>query len=599
MHYKTLIKLNKYDFAIEGLSDLRFEATHPLIRQEAQFDLAVAQWNLKAYLDAAEHFINIGGSAWTPSDSLVIRNKAMLNLRLMSLAHFSVEDLLWLIQHSPYVNIQSILATELIRKTLAGDIYDMEPDTTQVKVVLQDTLDLNELDQYTIDEFSDKVAEENPNDPFIISPLQELDTLRIKETNLLRSQDSLLREHIMPLVDDILAHNDLDSLCKLRLQRSLNYIADFNSRNYQGFRIGVLVPINLDVFDGTVSQIVGSQILTGLLLRMEEFNGLNPGKYLSLYIRSTSGQDSSSLIRLIDDLVARDSISMLIGPIYSKYATPIAEHCDSIGLPMITPTATDEYITLGKSNIFQINPTHRMRGRIIARHVLTDSTKQHFAIFSEDSSYSYEMAAGFRDEILAHGRSVDLFGVLPPNFSNLRNVIDSLELPEPDDLMGYPETRYDAIYLPFTNMESIGISLSQLKVYNITGDIIGSGDWHDASILNRYDDLIDSVVYAIDSYISPTDTRALYVKDNYRKFWKMEAPSLMWHGYDVLDYLIYSLNLSEQFPAPDAITTALKQMPPYKAIHTNIYFGGRNINQRMSIMMYKNGMIIPKSVEPF
>jgi len=594
MHYKTLIKLNKYDFAIEGLSDLRYQATHPSIREEAQFDLAVAHWHLKDYLDAAEQFINIGGSGWCPEDSLVLRNKAMMNLQLLSFAYCTVDDLIWLIHHSPYVNIQSMLATELIRKTLAGDVNLNKPDSTELTDSPGDKINLNEIDKYSIDQFSDNMNDENnADDPFIISSVKELDTLEYSSTNIEQHQDSLLREHILPIVDDILAHNDLDSLCKLRLQRALNYVADFNSRNYSGFRIGVLAPINLDVFDGTVSQIVGSQILTGLLLRTTEFNEQIPGKYISLFIRSTSGMDSLGLVNTVKELVSRDSISMLIGPVYSKNALPVAEYCDSIGLPMITPTATDEYITLGKSSIFQINPTHRMRGRIIARYALADSNKQHFAIFSESGSYSEDMAAGFRDEVLAHGRYIDIYGILPQNFSNLNSVIDSLELPKPDDKLGYPETHFDAIYLPFTNMESIGISLSQINYYNITGEIIGSGDWHDASILNRFEDILGHVTYAIDSYIAPTDTRALYVKDSYRKYWKMDAPSLMWHGYDVMDYVIQALKLKTAFPIRRQISSMIKQMPPYRAIHGTIYFGGRNVNQRMSIMKYEDGVIIP------
>ncbi len=591
MHYKTLIKLDRYDFAIEGLRDLRFDANHPLIREEAQFDFAIAHWNLKDYLDAAEQFIDISGGGWRPNDSLIIRKKAMMNLQLLSMAYFTVDELLWLIQHSPYVNIQSVLATELIRKTLAGDINALQIDTSET----QEALSINNLDKYAIDQFSDDLDNEfYDQDPIIISKVKELDTLKTRSTKLEKLQDSLIREHILPIVDDILAHNDLDSLCKLRLKRSLNYIADFNSRNFEGFRIGVLAPIDLDVFDGTVSQIVGSQILTGLLLRTAEFNGSVPGNYISLFIRSTSGLDSLALINRVEELVKRDSIALIIGPVYSKHARPLAHYCDSIGLPMITPTATDESITLGKSNVFQINPTHHMRGRIIARHVLEDSTKKRLAIFSESGSYSYEMASGFRDEALAHGRNVEIFGVLPPNFSNLNTVIDSLELPEPDDMLGYPETPFDAIYLPFTNMESIGISLAQLKFYNITGELIGSGDWHDASILNRFDNLINHVTYAIDSYISPSNSRALYIKDSYRKFWKMDAPSLMWHGYDVMDYIINALKLNTSFPERPQISDLIKQMPPYQAIHTTIYFGGRNINQRMAIMKYKNGSILPQ-----
>ncbi|ACF12968.1 ABC-type branched-chain amino acid transport systems periplasmic component-like protein [Chloroherpeton thalassium ATCC 35110] len=614
MHAKTLIRLKRYQPAIEELTKLKFSATYPALRQETIFDLGVAETHTGKFYSAAERFMEVGGQTWSTKDSLYLRKKAITNLRLLAMTNLSLNQIEKLIKNTPYINLKAVLAGELMRKSLSGDFYDAQPLETketgsekQVSSPAEILESSNSGDQFSVqqrkdeekqkvkdewesEEYEDESARDEDESSFEMVVPGEVVTLEPRGEAFIERLDTLLRNRIIPIIDTLLMSSELDPAIRSWLIDYRFQASDVASRRYQHFPIGVLLPIDLDVFDGSESQRVGSQILTGMALRAFEHNRSSPMRYISLLVRNTEGVDSLALIRVMDELIDRDSVKIILGPIFSDKAVIAAQHAAAREFPLITPTATDERITKAHPTCFQMNPPHRTRGKIIADYFLEDSTKKTFGIFAEQMTYGVEMAEGFKDEVLAHGGKMKMYSLLPFGFRSLKEAVDTLHLEKPEDFMGYPETKFDAIYLPLTTMESIGIALSQLHYYNFTGQIVGSGDWHDANVLNRFSDMLNGTIYAIDTYVSSADPRVYYTLEKYYNFWQSHPSTLFWHGADAIDYLTETI-VNKEMASPCKISEALRQAPPYKAVRTEIFFDGGNINQSMNIMQFSDGNI--------
>lgn len=552
MHAKALIHLNQAAKAVTELKELQTATTSRGLRQEIQFDLGVGESRKGENFSAAQHFIEVAGNNWSTRDSIVIQKKAIMNLRTLAMAHLSLDELLKLANTTVYINLRGVLLFEAMQKCLAGDVFNQ--------------------------------AVYSPGN--INSPLQSSDT---RASMIVARQDSLLKDQLLPAISRLIGTPSLDAVCKIWLESGLQQAKAHQSRSLKPFRIGVLVPTDLDAFDGSETQKAGSQILSGIAFRAYEFNRQSLTDHISLFVRDTYGLDGTHLVKTTASLIDQESVQLILGPIFSEQAVTVSNACAAKGVTMITPTATDEHITLGIRTSFQINPTHNMRGRAIAKYLMQFPTMRTFGIFAERKTYGVEMAEGFRQEVISRGGKIKVYSMLSPKFSNIKETVDTLNRGKGKS-KGSQDRKLDAIYLPLTNLESIGIALSQLRFYNFSGQIVGSGDWNDANILNRFEDLVNGVIFATDSYVSYDKPETSRTFTGYQLYWHSRQAPLFWNGYDALDYLTHTL-VSAQVTDRSKIADALMIALPYKTTHTDIYFGGGNVNQRMNIMQYQNGKI--------
>lgn len=347
-------------------------------------------------------------------------------------------------------------------------------------------------------------------------------------------------------------------------------------------RVGVLLPATLKPFDGS-GDIGTSKVLIGAILAKDEANHLSQRAFVHLAVRSTSGSRPDDIVAQAKSLVEKDSVQVILGPMYSEEALAVSEYCAAHDIVMLTPTATDERISALSPTIFQLNPTHRARGASIARFAIQDLNAKTAGIFAQDSTYGKDMGIGFKEEFETLGGEVKLFALLPESFSSFSKALAPLNLTF-DKQFGYPLTQLDVIYLPMTSPEAVAIALSQLRFYNIRGELLGSSDWLDERLLNNRD-LITNFYYASDFQLienSATNSIVYLYKTRFGE----EPNAFFWLGFDAMDYL-FRATLSPNSP-PD-LKLALSSAPPIEMHHIPVFFGGKNVNQMMNIIRFSNG----------
>jgi ABC-type branched-subunit amino acid transport system substrate-binding protein len=349
-------------------------------------------------------------------------------------------------------------------------------------------------------------------------------------------------------------------------------------------RIGVLLPATLHPFDGT-SDIGASKLMIGAILAKDDANHLSQRAFVHLAVRSTSGLHSDGIVAQAKSLIEKDSVQVILGPMYSEEALAVSEYCGAQGVVMVTPTATDERISAVSPTSFQLNPTHRARGASIARFAIEELKAKTASIFVQDSTYGKEMGIGFKETFEKLGGEVKLFALLPESFSSFSKALAPLNLVF-DKEFGYPLTQFDVIYLPMTSPEAVAIALSQLRFYNIHGELLGSSDWLDERLLNNRD-LLTHFYYASDFQLTENSSTNRVVS-LYKTRFGEDPNAFFWLGYDAMDYLLRAI-LSPH--STSDLKVALRNAPPMNTHHIPVFFDGKNVNQMMNIIRFSNGSI--------
>ena len=347
-------------------------------------------------------------------------------------------------------------------------------------------------------------------------------------------------------------------------------------------RVGVLLPATLKPFDGS-GDIGASKLMIGAILAKDEANHLSQRGFVHLSVRSTSGLRPDGIVAQAKSLIEQDSVQVILGPMYSEEALAVSEYCGARGVVMLTPTATDERISALSLTSFQLNPTHKARGASMARFAVQELNAKTAAIFAQDSTYGKDMGAGFKEAFEQLGGEVKLFAFLPESFSSFSKALAPLNLTF-DKQLGYPLTQFDVIYLPMTSPEAVAIALSQLRFYNIRGELLGSSDWLDERLLNNRD-LVTNFYYASDFQLAENSATnsVVYL---YKTRFGEEPNAFFWLGYDAMNYL-FRVTLSGN--STSNIRDALSNAPPIEMHHIPVFFDGKKVNQMMNIMRFSNG----------
>jgi branched-chain amino acid transport system substrate-binding protein len=347
-------------------------------------------------------------------------------------------------------------------------------------------------------------------------------------------------------------------------------------------RVGALLPATLKPLDGTID--IGASTLTlGAILAKDEANRLSQRAFVHLVVRSTSGLRPDAIVAQAKSLIEKDSVQVILGPMYSEEALAVSEYCRTKGVVMLTPTATDARISALSPTSFQLNPTHRARGASMARFAIQSLYAKTAGIFVQDSTYGKDMGVGFKEAFEQLGGEVKLFGLLPESFSSFSKVLAPLNLSF-DKQLGYPLTQFDVIYLPMTSPEAVAIALSQLRFYNIRGELLGSSDWLDERLLNNRS-LVTTFYYASDFQLAENSATNSIVS-LYKTRFGEEPNAFFWLGFDAMDYLFRATLLPGSNPD---LKVALNNAPPIEMHHIPVFFDGKNVNQAMNIIRFSNG----------
>ncbi len=196
------------------------------------------------------------------------------------------------------------------------------------------------------------------------------------------------------------------------------------------------------------------------------------------------------------------------------------------------------------------------------------------------------------DSLVETGSSMSLDSLFGPGSLHLA---DSLRLPvlyrEVDiDSLGIAVDNVDAIFLPIASSDEIAVVSSQLKFFNFTGTMLGSGDWDEPAELDRNRRYTLGAVYSVDAYVDVKDSAYKAFAREFRN--RLNRPpsvnALM--GYDAAQVVLSVIAKGATVRAE--ISEGLSQVRGFKGLRSNISFTPERVNGFLWIVQYQSTGVV-------
>lgn len=304
-------------------------------------------------------------------------------------------------------------------------------------------------------------------------------------------------------------------------------------------KVGTLGPYSGD----TASY--GTAAKAGIELAVSEINdagGIN-GKKVELVSYDTKG-DATEAVNAYNRLRDSDGVVAIVGPVLSGEALAIKDLAKADNMPMLSPTATADDVTVGADNSFRVCYLDAYQGNAGANFAVSNlSAKKAAVLVCKGNAYSEGLATAFTNTFTAKGGTI----VDTESYSDKDNDYSA-------QLTKIKEAAPDVVYVP-DYYSTVGPILQKAKEMGITAKFIGGDGWD--SVQEQYADAAEGQYFA-NHYAadSPKESVQKFI-EAYQKKNNKAANSFAALGYDAMNCMAQAITTAGSTDKA-AIISALK-----------------------------------------
>ncbi len=415
----------------------------------------------------------------------------------------------------------------------------------------------------------------------------------------------------------------------------------------QTVKIGAVLPLFEDSDDQNLKQL-GSEILGGITFALNEYNR-SPKIRVQLITKDTK-RDPVLCSELATELSEVDSVQVILGPIFSSEMAEVTDVAFLDKLSIVSPTATGDDLSEIHDYTFQLNPSYKVRGKLMANYLIKELGLKNFAVISE-SSYGTNFSGNFINEVEKLKGNVAINTTYSKDDANILNIIKqidstirandlfinvaNLNLTQRqklescglrytllDSLMTYktdvsifylfgknakkvvdtlnikpyplkPQTSkfiqgyLDAIYIPISNPTEIGMIVPQLFSYGLSFFIAGTGDWNNEKSLKENEVYLKNLLFESEYFLDESSPKLQDLTEKLKST-KFKLTKNFLFGYDAMTLLLSIIE--DGNTTRQQIYDALKKVESYEAIKSKISLDYHRINSELNILGYNGGI---------
>ena len=344
-----------------------------------------------------------------------------------------------------------------------------------------------------------------------------------------------------------------------------------NENSDQSDVVGVILPLS-----SNLSSAAASEILEGIKFALSEYNE-GREKKIGILIRD-SELSRSKMEEIHDEFKDVENLKCIIGPIFSSEVKDALDVFDDINVPIISPTATDDYLTETNDNFFQANPSFITRGRLLAQYIYYVGNKRKIAVLNAIDGYSPILSSSFTQEFEKLGGRI----VLRESYKS-----GSLDLKEQIKKLSESLNLSEGIYIPLADRSDIPVIVSFLSQINLNIPVYGDQDWMSTSDLESASFLDNNLIFCSDYFLKFSDEDYQIFSKNFYSKINMDVNRNILYGYDTMKYLLTIMRNS--FSGGDALKQKMISGISSVGFHNNICFDSNRINRYMNIVRYSSG----------
>jgi len=236
-------------------------------------------------------------------------------------------------------------------------------------------------------------------------------------------------------------------------------------------RIGMIAPLS-----GEYS-IYGDALRRGIELALSKYRNAE------LVVFDSRG-DPVEAVRGVAELAQGHHVIAIIGPVFTRTAIPAAVKADYLGIPLISPTATDERIGSLGEYIFQLDNGLRHQAVQIANYAVQREGFTKFAIIYPEDGYGRSLTTAFSLEVKRLGGEIVVALPYESEKTDFKEEIDTLKVYTPD-----------VIFIPAYADDVIMIS-TQLRYYEVEVPLLGGNGWKSLRLLALAGEYVEGGIFS-------------------------------------------------------------------------------------------------------
>ncbi|MFH1850732.1 MAG: penicillin-binding protein activator [Candidatus Neomarinimicrobiota bacterium] len=297
----------------------------------------------------------------------------------------------------------------------------------------------------------------------------------------------------------------------------------------------------------------GKLFLRGFNRAVEELKARGVIVAVSIHDNNSDAVESVLAVR---QCAGNPNIKLLLGPLSTPNSIAAATAAEELNIPILIPLSTQDNLTTIGRQVFQLNSTLAMRGRLAGCYAAKALDLDSLAVLAPADEYGQALADAFITEVDAQGKkvvAVEWYRGIPdnlrPQFTALREMafslqksdeydqylgmeIDSLDamfdisegiffdIPESDDK---PATGADSAKIELSTIQGIYLPIhpghiqylgTQFPSYNLETRLIGNENWLDLEILGQ--DIIgphlEGMIF-VSNFLMPADQAEVEIPD--------------------------------------------------------------------------------------
>jgi len=306
--------------------------------------------------------------------------------------------------------------------------------------------------------------------------------------------------------------------------------------------------------------IYGQELLNGIQLGMDIFNSSETGGSLELIIRDTRGNPEKA-ISCVEDLVEKENVIAILGPLASKSATAAAKKAQELGIPIITFTQKVDITSEGEM-VFRNFLTPSKEIKKLLEKAMGEMALKKFGILYPDNSYGQFFMNLFWDEVEERGGSITavesyhqeetdfaveikkMVGLYYPRPASVVAMLEEMRSLEAEEKIEdsldedvEPIVDFDAVFIP-DNYQQIALIAPQFPFYNVFNiRFLGTSLWQSPELIETAGDYVRGAIFPSGFFAeSPSDDVKIFV-ERYQENFESEPGILAATGYDTIRFL--------------------------------------------------------------
>ena len=305
-------------------------------------------------------------------------------------------------------------------------------------------------------------------------------------------------------------------------------------------QVGVLSPLT-----GRYA-VLGNAFYDGAILALNVTND-ELGTEFILKVEDTEGDPVSSALAA-RRLCSEDACGSLFGSLMSNPTASTALVADIYGVPLVSPTATNDHVWQLGDGIFQTNLTGLHEVRLLAQLATTVMLKERFAILHENTPQGERHAQVFATEVEKFGGQVVATSTYNLADTDFKKAILVLKKERPE-----------VIFTPAT-VDQMVLLAPQLDFYKAGALIMGLSNWNSERLFQRTGNVLERAIFPSDLALFPTLWTGEFNAGWDGKNYPNEATALAFKSYQAMRLLldtIYQSGAGNRAQLQDALQRRL------------------------------------------